>query len=132
MEQGMKDFERDYLDDPTQAPGFEHGDERPSNFSANPTFYDVVEQARSSRRSFLYGSLATAVTAGLVSVGLSPRAALAQSATPSALLGFAPVPISKDDTVVVPAGYKVQVFAPWGTPLLDGAPAYAPGAVTGA
>ncbi len=128
----MKDFERDYLDDPTQTPGFAHGDEVPSNFSANPTFYDVVEDARASRRGFLFGGLATAVTAGLVSVGLTPRAAMAQSASTSALLGFAPVPISREDTVVVPAGYKVQVFAPWGTPLLDGAPAYAPGAVTGA
>jgi secreted PhoX family phosphatase len=91
-----------------------------------------VEQARASRRGFLFGGLAAAVTTGIVSVGLGPRAALAQSASPSALLGFAPIPISRDDTVVVPAGYKVQVFAPWGTPLLDGAPAYAPGAVTGA
>jgi hypothetical protein len=132
MEPGMKDFERDYLDDPTRTPGFEHGDEIPSNFSANPTFYEIVERARADRRSFLFGGLAAAVTSGMVSVGLGPRAALAQSASTSALLGFAPVPISKDDTVVVPAGYKVQVFAPWGTPLLEGAPAYAPGAMTGA
>lgn len=33
---------------------------------------------------------------------------------------------------MVPAGHKVQVLAPWGTPILEGAPAYAPGAVTGA
>ena len=128
----MKDFEHDYIDDPAATPGFEHGDEVPSNFSANPTFYAIVEEARASRRGFLFGGLAAAVTSGMVSVGLSPRAAMAQSAAPSALLGFAPVPVSKDDTVVVPAGYKVQVLAPWGTPLLDGAPAYAPGAVTGA
>ncbi len=128
----MKDFENDYLDDPTSAPGFEHGDEMPSNPSPNPTFYDIVESARASRRSFLFGGLAAAVTSGAVSVGMAPRAALAQSSAPSALLGFAPVPLSKDDTVVVPAGYKVQVMAPWGTPLLDGAPAYAPGAMTGA
>jgi hypothetical protein len=132
MEPGMKDFERDYLDDPTATPGFEHGDEIPSNFSANPTFYDIVEAARASRRSFLFGGLAAAVTSGVVSVGIGSRAALAQSAAPSALLGFAPVPISKEDTVVVPAGYKVQVFASWGTPLMEGAPDYAPGAVTGA
>ena len=128
----MKDFEHDYIDDPTATPGFEHGDEIPSNDSPNPTFYAIVEQARASRRGFLFGGLAAAVTSGMVSVGLAPRAALAQSAAPSALLGFAPVPVSKDDTVVVPAGYKVQILAPWGTPILDGAPAYAPGAVTGA
>jgi secreted PhoX family phosphatase len=128
----MKDYDRDYLDDPRAAPGFEHGDERPSNRSANPTFYDVLDAARASRRGFLFGGLAAVVSSGLVSVGLGPRAALAQSAAASALLGFAPVPLSKEDTVVVPAGYRVQVFAPWGTPLIDGAPAYAPGAVTGA
>jgi hypothetical protein len=129
MEPGMKDFERDYLDDPQATPGFEHGDEIPSNFSANPTFYDIVEAARASRRSFVFGGLAAVVGSGFVTAGLGTRAALAQT---TSLLGFAPVPLSKDDTVVVPAGYKVQVLAPWGTPLLDGAPAYAPGAVTGA
>ncbi len=128
----MMDYDRDYLDDPRATPGFEHGDERPSNRSANPTFYDILDEARASRRGFLCGGLAAVVASGLVSVGLGPRAALAQSAATSALLGFAPVPLSKDDIVVVPAGYKVQVLAPWGTPLLDGAPAYAPGAVTGA
>lgn len=126
----MKDFERDYLEDPTQTPGFEHGDEIPSNFSANPTFYDIVEAARANRRGFLAGGLAAMIGSGFVTVGFSTRAALAQST--STLLGFAPVPLSKDDTVVVPAGYKVQVLAPWGTPLLDGAPDYAPGAVGGA
>ncbi|MFN3970828.1 MAG: PhoX family protein [Gemmobacter sp.] len=125
----MKDFERDYLDDPTQTPGFEHGDELPSNPSGNPTFYDIMEEARASRRSFLFGGLAAVATSGMVMTG--PRAALAQSAAPSALLGFAPVPVSTADTVVVPAGYRVQVLAPWGTPILEGAPAYAPGAVSG-
>jgi hypothetical protein len=131
MEPGMKDFERDYLDDPTQTPGFEHGDEIPSNFSPNPTFYDIVEAARADRRSFLFGGLAAVVGSGMVNVGLGAGAARAETAA-SALLGFSPVPISKDDTVVVPAGYKVQVLAPWGTPIMEGAPAYAPGAVTGA
>lgn len=125
----MKNFERDYLDDPTQTPGFEHGDEIPSNHSPNPTFYDIVEAARTDRRSFLFGGLAAMVGSGFVNVGLGTRAALAQT---TSLLGFAPVPLSKDDTVVVPAGYKVQVLAPWGTPIMDGAPAYAPGAMTGA
>ncbi|MGQ0564764.1 MAG: PhoX family protein [Gemmobacter sp.] len=124
-----QNYAQDYADDYRAAPGYEHGDERPSNTSANPTFYDILDQARASRRAFLAGGLAAAVTAGAVTVGLSPRAALAQT---TSLLGFAPVPLSKDDTVVVPAGYKVQVLAPWGTPMMEGAPAYAPGAFTGA
>jgi hypothetical protein len=125
----MPSYAEDYAADWRAAPCHEHGDERPSNSSANPTFYDVLDQALTSRRSFLAGGLAAAVTAGAVTVGLAPRAALAQT---TALLGFAPVPLSKDDTVVVPAGYKVQVLAPWGTPMMDGAPAFAPGAFTGA
>jgi secreted PhoX family phosphatase len=45
------------------------------------------------------------------------REALAQSTSSSALLGFAPVPLSTDDTVVVPEGYRVQYFIPHGAPL---------------
>ena len=47
-------YEADYAD-PTQSPDFEPGDEGLSNTSANPTFYDVVETARASRRSVLFG-----------------------------------------------------------------------------
>jgi uncharacterized protein len=125
----MMDFERDFPDY-RQTPFYEHGDEVPSNRSKNPTMYDVIE-ARTSRRGFMVGGLATIAT-GLFGAGLTTRGALAQTASASTLLGFAPVPLSKEDTVVVPAGYKVQVFAPWGTPLTADAPAYAPGAMTGA
>jgi hypothetical protein len=76
------------------------------------------------------GGVAAVVGSGLLTVGLGGRA-MAETAA-SALLDLAPVPVSKDDTVVVPAGHKVQVLAPWGTPIPEGAPAYAPGAVTGA
>jgi secreted PhoX family phosphatase len=132
MEQGMSTYERDYSDYRT-TPFYEHGDEVPSNHSANPTMYDVID-ARASRRGFLVGGLATIAT-GLFGAGLSPRAALAQTTTAAAatgLLGFKPVPLSKDDTVVVPEGYKVQYFAPWGTPITGDMPAYKPGANTGA
>ncbi len=125
----MKDYENDYSDY-RKTPFFEHGDEVPSNRSANPTMYDVID-ARASRRGFLIGGLATIAT-GLFGAGLSPRAALAQTASASGLLGFTPVPLSKDDTVVVPEGYKVQILAPWGTPLTGDMPAYVPGGNTGA
>jgi uncharacterized protein len=125
----MRDYENDYPDYKS-TPFHEHGDERPSNRSANRNFYDVIE-ARVARRSFLAGGLA-AVVGGLFGGALSSRAALAQETAPSALLGFTPVPISRDDNVVVPAGYKVQVFAPWGTPIRSDAPAFATGATTGA
>jgi hypothetical protein len=129
MEQGMSNYERDFPDY-RKTPFYEHGDEIPSNHSANPTMYDVIE-ARTSRRGFMVGGL-TAIATGLFGAGLSARGALAQTAAASGLLGFAPVPVSKEDTVVVPAGYKVQILAPWGTPLTADAPAYAPGAITGA
>jgi uncharacterized protein len=125
----MKDFENDFPDY-RQTPFYEHGDEVPSNRSANPTMYDVID-ARTSRRGFLVGGLATIAT-GLFGAGLSARGALAQSSSAGGLLGFVPVPISKEDTVVVPEGYKVQVLAPWGTPLTGDMPAYVPGGATGA
>jgi hypothetical protein len=129
MEQGMSNYERDFPDY-RSTPFYEHGDEVPSNRSANPTMYDVID-ARTSRRGFLVGGL-TAIATGLFGAGLSSRAALAQTASASSLLGFKPVPVSKEDTVVVPEGYKVQVLAPWGTPVTGDMPAYVPGGATGA
>lgn len=125
----MSKYERDYSDFRT-TPFHEHGDEVPSNRSANPTMYDVID-ARTSRRGFLVGGL-TALATGLFGAGLSPRAALAQTTAASGLLGFKPVPVSKEDKVVVPEGYKVQVLAPWGTPLTGEMPAYVPGGNSGA
>ena len=124
----MTDYEKDYPDF-RDTPFHEHGDEVPSNTSANPTFYDVVD-ARASRRGFLIGGLA-AIATGLFGAGLGPRAALAQTTAASGLLGFAPVPVSKADAVVVPAGYKVQILAPWGTPITGDMPAWRSGANSG-
>ena len=70
--------------------------------------------------------------AGVWGLGLSTRGALAQSTAGSALMGFAPVPVSMDDTVVVPEGYKVQVLGAWGEPILGDMPAWNPGRTTAA
>jgi secreted PhoX family phosphatase len=129
MEQGMKDYERDYPDF-RKTPFYEHGDEVPSNRSANPTMYDVIE-ARASRRGFMVGGLA-AIATGLFGTAITTRGALAQTTAASGLLGFTPVPLSKEDTVVVPEGYKVQILAPWGTPLTGDMPAFVPGGNSGA
>ncbi len=118
----MSDYERDYPDY-TERPDWEPGDEPPCNTSANPTFYDVIDQALASRRDFLVGGLASAV-AGMLGVGLSTRGALATTTAP--LMGFTPVPVSREDTVVVPPGYKVQVLIPWGTPITGDYPAFRP------
>ncbi|MFN3146919.1 MAG: PhoX family protein [Paracoccaceae bacterium] len=117
----MKDFERDYPDH-TEAMGYEHGDEPPCNASDNRNFYDVMD-VNLKRRGFLMGGLATIAT-GLFGNALTSKAALAQSASSSAMLGFAPVPVSFDDTVVVPEGYSVQVLGAWGDPITGDMPAY--------
>ena len=121
----MKDT-TDHIVDPTydyrSKPWFEHGDEAPSNWSANPTFYDVVE-ARLSRRGVLAGGIATAVA----SVFTAPLggAARADDAAGS-MMGFEPVMMSTEDTVVVPPGYTTQVLIPSGTPIMDSMPAFSP------
>jgi len=92
----------------------EEGDEIPSNTSANAFFEDVVE-ARMSRRGWLIGSTAAAIT-GFIGAGAGSAAA--QGSGPA--ISFRAVPISANDTVVVPEGYSVQVILPQGTPLDGG------------
>ncbi len=117
----MKDFEGDYPDHKL-APYFEHGDEPQCNTSGNRNFYEVMD-AHVKRRSFLMGGLA-AISTGIFGAGLSARGALAQGTATGGVLGFAPVPVSVEDTVVVPAGYKVQVLGAWGTPITGDMPAF--------
>ncbi|NKE47964.1 PhoX family phosphatase [Roseomonas frigidaquae] len=103
----------------------EAGDEVPSNTSANPRFTDIAE-ARLGRRGMLVGGLGAAIS-GFIGAG-RPAAAQgssqggAQAASQGPVIGFKPVPISANDTVVVPEGYSVQVMIPQGTPL-SGQPA---------
>ena len=100
------------------------------NTSDNETFEQVVE-ARLSRRGFLGGTLGTVAVASLSSVG-----ALLQAVPVSAkskkngnlpLLGFAGIPVSSLDTVVLPEGYTAEVLIAWGDPVSDG-PAFMPNA----
>ncbi len=125
----MNDYERDYPDY-TEAMGYEHGDERPCNTSANPNFYEVMD-GRVKRRSFLIGGLAT-ISTGLFGASLASKKALADSTAKGALLGFQAVPISFDDTVVVPEGYSFQILGATGDAITGDMPAYRPGANTGA
>jgi secreted PhoX family phosphatase len=97
------------------------GDEIPSNHSPNPSFREIAE-ARLGRRGMLMGGLGAAITGF---IGAAGRPALAQGAAPAArgpAIGFRSVPISANDSVVVPEGYSVQVMIPQGTPL-NGRPA---------
>ena len=93
-----------------------------SNISANETFDEVVAK-RFSRRQFLGGSLAAAALASLSGVGslvsAVPASAKSSPGTGS-LLGFAGIPASDADAVIVPAGYTAKVLIAWGDPVSTG------------
>ena len=103
------------------------GDEPLSNRSSNAYFGDILER-RLSRRGVIKGGLAT-VIAGLMATKLPLTQALAANAgAGSPTMGFNPVGISAADNVVVPEGYRVQSFIPWGTPITGDMPAFSPAA----
>jgi secreted PhoX family phosphatase len=100
-------------------------DENPqgSNATGSPQLLDLI-QSQLDRRTVLGGALGAAALQFLGGATLSGRASAAPSfgasgGTPT--LGFAEVPPSSADTVVVPAGYTYKVIVPWGTPLFLGA-----------
>ena len=102
-----------------------------SNQSANPHLQDLID-ARLSRRRMLGGTLATAAAGFIGAKLVAPEQARAQSTSAACKLGFAEVPVSTEDDLVVPDGYSWDVLIPWGTPLLPGAPAFAEDASNGA
>src|SRR5688500_9902921 len=96
-------------------------DPRGSNCSGNPHIVEMVA-ARISRRSFLSGGVAAAAVTFLAG-GLAPATAQSEGREKE-LFGFAEVPPSTDDTLVVPPGYTCEIVAPWGAALRAGAPAF--------
>jgi len=103
----------------------EHGDERPSNRSANPHFEDVLAK-RVDRRGVLRGGLVAAIgglfSTTILGAGILPRTARADSA--STLLGFQPVTVGLGDAIVVPEGYRATALIPWGEPITGAFPAF--------
>lgn len=92
-----------------------------TNLSTNPEFQSVVDSAV-SRRGFLRSG--TGLTAAMF-LGLGGGlAGCATSASHSGkpLMGFKAIPISTSDSLQIAPGYTANVLAPWGTPLIDGAP----------
>jgi secreted PhoX family phosphatase len=90
------------------------------------SFVDLVASGLSRRQVMTGGAVALVSFLGLPSPASAESrssAARAGGRTP-ALLGYAAVPTSTADTVTVPAGYSVQVLAPWGRPLRAGGPAW--------
>jgi secreted PhoX family phosphatase len=103
-----------------------HGDEIPSNFSANPTLLGIVD-ARPDRRSLMRGGLSAAVAAFLGTTVLGSGPLVRSAAAQSRLLGFKAVPISTADRFIVPPGYRTQVLIPHGQPITGAMPAFALG-----
>lgn len=108
------------------------GDEPQVNYSLNPTFASVL-QARLARRDLLKGSLGAAAL-GFMGVGLAGCNSGSSSRNrndddtpvnpPAALLGFAAIPTSESDDIIVPEGYSYQVLIPWGTPIAGSFPSF--------
>ncbi|MEM8904493.1 MAG: PhoX family phosphatase [Actinomycetota bacterium] len=97
------------------------------NRSGNRPFSEVIE-ASLSRRNFLAGGMATAAATFLVGGGGSVMGAAPAAAgprgNPGRLLGFDAVAPDATDAITVPEGYKVQVFARWGDPIVPGGPTW--------
>jgi len=90
------------------------------NKSNNQTFQEVID-ARVSRRGFLGSGLAAAAALSLGGINALLKAVPA-SANPIAgpLVRFQGIPVSTEDTVVVPPGYTAQVLIAWGDPVSKG------------
>ncbi|MGL5004304.1 MAG: PhoX family protein, partial [Casimicrobium sp.] len=102
-------------------------DDGVSNPSNRQSFAELVEamQVNPRRRMLLKsgaGLAAIPFLGGLAACG-SDDDATTPPVSSEKMLGFANVPISTGDTIVVPSGYVASAIIPWGTPLLAGAPA---------
>lgn len=90
---------------------------------------DQILQARLSRRDTLRGGLGLAATTLFAGAGLSGCSDgnddIGGGAAP-AQLGFQSIAGSAADAVGLPAGYRMQVLIPWGTPITGSFPAFAP------
>ena len=117
----------------------DNGDEPMSNHSDNEHFSAILEK-RLSRREVLTGSLGAAVVGVFGLPGLIEETEAASPRIPAGLLAgrpvspflagprlnFSPVPVTRSDTVTVPAGYRAQPLAPWGTPITGNYPEFKP------
>jgi secreted PhoX family phosphatase len=113
-----------------QAPAHDE-DPNGSNQSGNPHIQDIID-ARVSRRGFLGGSVAVAAASFLNGTLIDTAGAQGRPAgrggsdlAPHTPFGFVEIPASSEDLIIVPPGYTWDVLAPWGAPLLPGAPDFA-------
>jgi secreted PhoX family phosphatase len=87
----------------------------PYNPLTNASFADVLEAA-GSRRVFLQSGMGAAAMT-FFGATLSPAADTRGMGQENPLFSFSRVPTSDADSVIVPRGYRVQVFYRWGDPV---------------
>lgn len=117
----------DQVDRPANHPAASPGDaELDCNPSANPLFTDVV-QRRLSRRQLLSGTAALMGAVGAAALIPGVARAGGSSGQFQGRLGFAAIPVSREDRAGVPEGYHAQPFLPWGTPITGSYPDYRDG-----
>jgi secreted PhoX family phosphatase len=119
---------------------FDISDDRVSNPTRNKHLLDVVENVNVARRGLLKSGVGVATlgffgtgTALLAGCGGDDDSAPAPvpGPTPETFLGFSAVAVATTDAVTVPTGYVASTFLPWGEPIRQGAPAWAPDASQG-
>lgn len=107
-----------------------------TNLSQNEHFQDVVNRVAMNRRHaiksglglsaalFLGGALAGCTEEEKETIKETIKEVEKDVFIPDPTISFTAIAASTDDDVKVPAGYTSQVLAPWGTPLIAGAPAW--------
>ncbi|MGL6025499.1 MAG: PhoX family protein, partial [Vibrio sp.] len=83
-------------------------------------FSQMIE-ARLSRRHFLAGGMAASAEAFLA---VNPVASAVAAPAQSTLLNFSPIPVSMEDTLIVPKGYTATPLISWGDPIFSNAPEF--------
>jgi secreted PhoX family phosphatase len=86
--------------------------------------FDRVVERAISRRGFLGGVLAFGSGAAAMGTGLLGSTSAEAQAAVTSRFAFTPIPAQTDGTVHVPEGYRWQVLARWGDPILPGVPEF--------
>ena len=122
------------------------------NPSGNRSIHDVIDATDPGRRRFIRTAMSASMAAAFGGVSMTGIVNAVQAAPVAAGNGFAGIgfesippktpvnalPTSSSqppvfaDAIEVPLGYKVELFAAWGDPVVPGAPAWSPDATQGA